>query len=365
MRVLVLCKRQYTGKDLLDDRYGRLFELPVALAARGASVAVVATSYRTRGALVREERGVRWRSVDALPWLPLITKMQHSEALAWRPNVIWASSDALHLVAGVRLAKRLGVPVILDLYDDYEAFGLTRSPGLRGALRRACSQAQALTAVSQSLADVLPGRGKVPPVIEVVCNGVPNDFAPVVQQTEARRMLGLPASGRLIGTAGALYASRGIADLFDAFRRLHARDSELRLVVAGPRSHSVAKAIPQGAFDLGLLPHAQMPLLMRALDVGVVCNRDTAFGRSCHPQKLVEMVSCSLPFVAAEVGEAARLLSDEADKLYPPGDGAALAGRIASQLSDPRPAKMSLARTWDSIAEQLERALEATLYASH
>ena len=34
MRVLVLCKRQYTGRDLLDHRYGRLHALPVGLAAR-------------------------------------------------------------------------------------------------------------------------------------------------------------------------------------------------------------------------------------------------------------------------------------------------------------------------------------------
>jgi len=32
MRVLVLCKRQYTHQDLLDHRYGHLFELAAALA---------------------------------------------------------------------------------------------------------------------------------------------------------------------------------------------------------------------------------------------------------------------------------------------------------------------------------------------
>ena len=32
MRILVLTKRQYMGKDLLDDRFGRFWELPLELA---------------------------------------------------------------------------------------------------------------------------------------------------------------------------------------------------------------------------------------------------------------------------------------------------------------------------------------------
>lgn len=38
MRILVLSKRRYTGKDLLDDRYGRLYEIPAGLVARGHAV---------------------------------------------------------------------------------------------------------------------------------------------------------------------------------------------------------------------------------------------------------------------------------------------------------------------------------------
>ena len=48
MRILVLTKRQYMGKDLLDDAYGRFYELPLELAALGHEVRGVCASYRRR-----------------------------------------------------------------------------------------------------------------------------------------------------------------------------------------------------------------------------------------------------------------------------------------------------------------------------
>ena len=38
MKILVLSKRQYMGKDLLEDRFGRFWELPLELAQLGHDV---------------------------------------------------------------------------------------------------------------------------------------------------------------------------------------------------------------------------------------------------------------------------------------------------------------------------------------
>jgi hypothetical protein len=54
MKILVLNKRQYMGKDLLDDRFGRFWELPLELARLGHEVRGLALSYRRRpGGYVR------------------------------------------------------------------------------------------------------------------------------------------------------------------------------------------------------------------------------------------------------------------------------------------------------------------------
>ena len=48
MKILVLTKRQYMGKDLLDDRFGRFWELPLELTRLGHEVRGLAFSYRLR-----------------------------------------------------------------------------------------------------------------------------------------------------------------------------------------------------------------------------------------------------------------------------------------------------------------------------
>lgn len=364
MRILVLCKRQYTGRDLLDDRYGRLYELPKALAARGHEITVLATSYRLRGAVDRVEGGVSWRSMNVLPLPWGVVKRWRDAALALEPDVIVGSSDALHLVGAERLARAMGLPCALDLYDDYEAFGLTRVPGVRRLLRDACQRAEAVFVVSTRLAAMVTQRGVQPQRVHLLRNGVPEDFAPHATRLEARSRLGLPLDVQLVGTAGALDGSRGITDLFEAVRGLQTSHPKLRLVLAGRLHRNAEKRLPAGTLQLGTLCHADVALLFRALDVGVVCNRDAPFARACHPMKLVELVACGTPVVAADVGEVTRLLSGRADALYTPGDHEMLSDRIRQQLLVPLPLKPQLADRWLALAESMAGALRGVVQSS-
>jgi len=362
MRVLVLCKRQYTGRDLLDDRYGRLFELPAELAARGHEVAGLACAYRPRGASFQPEAGVRWWSVDAWP-SPLAWRQQCDAIRSdIHPQVIWASSDAIHAIAAVGLGRRWGIPVVVDLYDDYESFGLTKLPGLRRMFRRACARADAMSVVSRALEETVRGRIPNAPPVEVISNGVPAGFGSnMPTREEARRRLGLPLELHLVGTAGALDASRGIADLLHAHALLRERRADVRLVVAGPRDGATAHALGEGVLDLGVLPHEHIPWLYSALDVGVCCNRDSVFGRACYPLKLVEMLACGLPVVAASVGDTAMLLQGYPCCLYPAGDISALTQRLEAQLSTPIIVPKRVALSWVVLAERLETLLHAAI----
>lgn len=358
MRLLVLSKRQYTGKDLLDDRYGRLYELPAALAARGHDVTVLAASYRARGELRRVESGVSWHSVDA--WRSPMTYRHRLRELLHdgRPDVIWASSDALHVIGAAAIGRRWRIPVVADFYDDYEAFGLTSLPGLRAILRRASVRVDAMTVVSHSLAATLKTRASIVAPVEVVENGVPGVFAQAIERHEARQLLGLPHDASLIGTAGALSDSRGIGDLLAAYRLLREREPAARLVVAGPRDRALSRDLADNTIDLGMLAHAQVPLLYSALDVGVVCNKDSVFGRACYPQKLAEMVACGLPVVVAAVGDAGVLLQNHPGCLYAPGDAAGLSRQLEQQLRFPVVVPPALAWNWSALAIKLEDVLQ-------
>lgn len=352
MHLFALSKRRHTGKDSLSDRYGRLWELTSHLADRGHAVTGIAAAYRGERAIVAGS----WRSVPALPH-PMSLRLAWQRALpATRPDLIWASSDAPHLVAASHLARQWRVPVVLDHYDDYEAFGLTRWLGLTQALRRASAGATALTVVGHRLAASLVERGVTRDMITVVPNGVPSGFVSDVSREEARERLGLPQGVALFGTAGALDESRGIADLGTAANMLSGR---ARLVIAGPGDRRALGHLPADAVDLGQLSQSQVPLLYRALDVGVVCNRDSAFGRHCHPMKLVEMIACGLPLVASDVGEVAELLLNNPESRYPAGNPSCLAERLENQLAARRLLAPCLALKWSDLGDLLERALIA------
>ena len=64
-KILVLTKRQYTHKDLLDDRFGRLREIPLELARRGHRVTGLCLSYRSREEDWVSDGPVRWKSINA------------------------------------------------------------------------------------------------------------------------------------------------------------------------------------------------------------------------------------------------------------------------------------------------------------
>ncbi|MBT2118812.1 glycosyltransferase family 4 protein [Dyella sp. LX-66] len=357
MRLLVLSKRQYTGKDLLDDRYGRLYELPVELAARGHEVAVLAASYRPRDEFRGMEAGVSWQSVNA--WRSPLAYWRRLQELVrdFRPEAIWASSDAFHVIGVAEVGRRWCIPTVADFYDDYEAFGLASLPGVHRALRRAAVRVNAISAVSHSLAATLHSRASIAAPVQVVENGVPEIFTRAIDRDEARQRLGLPQEIPLIGTAGALSASRGIGDLLQAYRILREQVPAARLVVAGPRDRALWKDLAENALDLGELAHVQVPLLYAALDVGVVCNKDSAFGRACYPQKLAEMVAGELPVVVSAVGDAALLLQGYPTCLYAPGDAEGLARRLEQQLRSPLVVPSSLALSWKTLAIKLENVL--------
>tara|TARA_R110002020_G_scaffold112746_45_gene259502 strand:+ start:5786 stop:6919 length:1134 start_codon:yes stop_codon:yes gene_type:complete len=358
MRILFLCKRQYTGKDLLDDRYGRLFEFPRILSQRGHHVAGLSVSYRPRrqgeyswGEFPR----LSWRSLNLasirLLWLPAsIIRF----AREFRPDLVIASSDAWHLGIAQWVAARIGVPLVVDLYDNYESFGLSKLPGARALIRNACRRAVGVATVSRRLANLVVINYGCQNEVRVVGNGVDTRIFHVRDKEQCRNKLSLPATGLLIGTAGALTAGRGVGDLQEAFLRLAQERSDVWLVLAGKRDGSLMPLRHPRLIELGELPHDKVGLLLSSLDVGVVCNRDTPFGHYCFPLKLHEMMAAGIPVVAARVGDVSEVLADTPQSLYQPGDIADLADKLMRLATEPERSASSLYRSWEAMTDELE-----------
>lgn len=335
MKILVLCKRQYTNKDLLDDRYGRLFEIPMALSQMGNEVVGIAASYRRKSDIELECPAIQWRSVNCHPFSPLGI-WNHYQLIkktieSFNPDIIWCSSDAWHIIITAIIATEKKIKFIADFYDNYESFSITKIPFIKLALRISASKAAGISCVSNTLANYLQKNYKINNLpLHVISNGVDRKVFFRRSKSESRNTLNLPENAKIVGTAGSLFRSRGIKVLFESFELLSKKRSDIYLLVAGPRDIKIPTH--EKIIDLGVVSSNLVPLIYSSLDVCVVCNINSDFGRFCHPQKFEEMVACEATIITANVGELGFLLKDHKDNLYEASNPADLAEKIEHKL---------------------------------
>ena len=116
--------------------------------------------------------------------------------------------------------------------------------------------------------------------------------------------------------------------------------------------------------DLGNLPLERVPSFLSALNVAVVNNRDSAFGRFNFPQKAREAIACRVPLVAADVGTMKSLLADHPELLFAPDDTKNLARALRHQLANPVIVEAKVP-TWVDMAERLENFFFAVRNHAH
>jgi glycosyltransferase involved in cell wall biosynthesis len=360
MRILVLSKRQYTNKDLIDDCYGRVFELPANLCRQGHTVKGLTLSYRVKEQNITkyefDDAGLTWQSVNLrrgiLPQLYLYLKIVEELILTFKPDAIWATSDALHSIFAVYLQNKYKLPCVVDLYDNYESFTITQIPGLRKLYRRALQQATALSCVTKSLADNIVTERP----IAIIGNGVDRTLFYPQQKTQCREALSLPADALVIGTAGALSAGRDIGLLFEAFLQLSSLQDNVYLLLAGTLDPDVSIPAHPNVIYLGELEYSKIPAVYNAMDICVICNKASAFGDFCFPQKLYEILACRRPLVVANTRGIAPLFSAFQDHVYTPGDLQSLLDALQYQITNPGVPGIAVS-TWETQAEKLGELL--------
>ncbi|HVI55384.1 MAG TPA: glycosyltransferase family 4 protein [Luteibacter sp.] len=349
MRIAFLCKRRYMGKDVINDRYARLYEFPRQLAEIGHDVLVACVGYQgqedgswehktKRGRLRFVAKGIR------APWVPAMVAYP-AQMLArlreFSPDIVIGASDIPNIVMAAWAAKKLKRPLAVDLYDNFEAFGQAKLPGMVRALRRATNKAAIVTTTSEALARYVRETYDVAGEVVAMPSTVDARVFRPRDKAESRRELNLPDDALLIGTAGGLHRAKGIGELYAAWNLLKA-DVRIHLVLAGPLDGSIQ--IPQDprVHYLGELPHERIATLFSALDVATVCVLDTPFGRYCFPQKAYEILATGTAVVASDLGAMRDVLADYPTLRYRPGDASSLADRIRRQLAAPVRARVPI-----------------------
>ena len=299
---------------------------------------------------------------------------------------------SLNNYAGLRIARRLGVPFVLE-YNGSEIW-MGRHWGRPLKYEALASRTELLNVnaahlvvvVSRTMRDELVRRGASSDRILVNPNAAdPDRYNPKVDGAAVTAHYGL-AGKTVIGFIATFQPWHGAEVLAEAFvhllrqRRAYRDSVRLLMIGAGPRLAS-AKHIVAGAglSDLveftGLVPQEQGPQYLAACDIVAaphVPNPDGSpfFG---SPTKLFEYMAMGKPIIASNLDQIGEVLRHgETAWMVPPADAHALATGLMRLVEDPtlRQALGEAARrdmvahhTWRAHVRRTVDALESRLCA--
>jgi 1,2-diacylglycerol 3-alpha-glucosyltransferase len=339
------------------------------LAAQAVATLLVAPQYAGSAAA---EAGILRVSAAAVPKDPEDRRMRWgalSHALDALPR---GSFDLVHIhtpfvahYAGVRAARRAGVPCVATYHTFFEEYLHHYVPALPHALgrlaarhftRSQCAAVQALIAPSEPMRAVLAGYGVTTP-IHVLPTGLPADRFRAGDGAAFRARAGIGPDRSLVTYIGRVAHEKNIGFLVHMFRRVLAQRPEALLVIAGegPARAGLRETVAQ----LGLTAHVCFAGYLErdgalldcyaAADAFVFASRTETQGLV-----LLEAMAQGAPIVStAELGTRSILLP-ESGALVVPEDEAAFAAAVVRVLGDAslraqlRERGRSYARSWSS-----------------
>ncbi|HVH51762.1 MAG TPA: glycosyltransferase, partial [Gaiellaceae bacterium] len=220
-------------------------------------------------------------------------------AAAFEPDVVY-ERDEYFALAGRRVARRLGVPLVLEVNGLLAADARTMYRSLAEQLgavieRKKLHRADAVVTVSPGLAERLVALGAPRARVTVVPNTVGEErLAPVVREASEDTVV--------VGWIGHLmdWHADALLRLVEVAPGVVAEaDVRFRVIGDGPRLEEVRElARVLGVADrfdfVGSVEYDDVPRALTSIDVGVIPDVfDYAF-----PVKLVEMGAAGLPVVA-------------------------------------------------------------------
>ncbi len=352
MNIYFLCKRYYTNKDLINDRFGRLYHLPVQLKTHGNHVLVDAIDYRNRTEITVDEAGVFFHTIPATPTkIPRFLWDAYRNACIAKPDVLIASGDIYIGYLGLWIARRLGVPFVYDVYDYYPSFRINRFEGLAWLFDHTVKNAALVLCASEPLLQkVLTGLNQNALLIE---NGVDTALFNKGDHLRARLAMKLMTDIQLVGYFGSITPSRGPL-LIEACRKVKLALPNLRLVLAG-RVTDVCLDEPWIDY-FGEMEQSDIPKLIQACDVVCVPYADDTFNSMSGACKIAEYLACGKPVVATRVSNHEQIFKDAPSSICDP-DPADVAEAILSQFENTQIALFPEELAWQSIGQKLYEAL--------
>ena len=270
-------------------------------------------------------------------------KMLRRQAAAAPPDFVY-ERHALHLHAGLDVARELGVPLLLEVNSpmtlEMERLELLRLP--RRARRnelRVLREADAVLAVTQVLADMLVDLGAPRERVRVIGNGAdPERYGEGARGRAASLRAGwrVASSAFVLGFVGYMRPWHRLDLVLDVMCRPGFEDLHLVLMGEGPALEPLLqdarlRCVESRVTRCGVVPAAELPAHVMACDGALI----PAINEYASPLKLFDSLCAGVVTVAPDQPNLRENIVDGATGLlFEAGDVEALAAKLKQVVSD-------------------------------
>ncbi|MBM3973821.1 MAG: glycosyltransferase family 4 protein [Planctomycetes bacterium] len=269
--------------------------------------------------------------------------MLRAAAAQQRPDFVY-ERHALHCRAGLDAARALGVPLLLEVNSpmtvEMAKLGKLRFPArARATERLVLAGADAVLAVTQTLADMLVELGARRERVRVIGNGAdPARYGgdAVAAAASARARWGLPADAFALGFVGYMRDWHRLDLVLDAMAKPELATLALVLMGEGPAlapllASASARGLAERVRALGVVPPELLPMHVLACDGALI----PAINAYASPLKLFDSLAAGVPTVAPDQPNLREtLVHGDTGLLFRPGDADDLARQLARLVGD-------------------------------
>ncbi|MEM1269437.1 MAG: glycosyltransferase family 4 protein [Bacteroidota bacterium] len=270
------------------------------------------------------------------------------------PDIVVASSPQFFTaLAGYRIAKRFGVPFVLEVRDLWPESIVVVGAMKRNAVIRFFERverflyrnADHIVSVTRGIETHVLQRGGVLDRATLITNGVnpqlvnPEVESAEIQQVRERTGLTDPAKF-IVGYVGTIGMAHRVDIVYEAARLCPHPDIHFVVVGAGAgreQLEALVQAQPLDNFTLaGKLPRHDIPALLTLIDVSIVHLMDTPLFRGAIPSKMFEAMGTGTPLVVGLRGESEAIVeASAAGLLFQPESEMELLEQVVRLHSDP------------------------------
>jgi phosphatidylinositol alpha 1,6-mannosyltransferase len=318
-----------------------LSRLTDALHARDHEVRVYTATYPIPDGSLDRPEVHRSRSIP-LPLYPDVhwafpsVRAIAEDAARFKPDLVHVATEVTMGLAGLKVARRLGIPVVASAHTDYQKYAERYNvPWAMGPgwvyLRWFYGQTERVLCPSHFYQRFLQSKGIARTGLWTRGADL-RRFNPDFASQEYRRRLGVGPDDLLVSFIGRLAKEKDLELLVEVWQEIAEvrGTAQLALVGRGPMEETIRLRRLPGVHVLGLLQDDELSTAYASTDIFVFPSPTETFGNS-----LLEAMASGLPCIAADVGGVLEFARHEENALLArAGDRASLRGSLLRLLQD-------------------------------